>query len=60
MQQYAVETFNLIKRFGNYTAVDGLNLRTEKGAIHSLLGQMELRKVLPRNQNPEQPTSTGK
>jgi len=38
MQQYAVEPFNLIKRFGNYTAVDGLNLRTEKGTIHSLLG----------------------
>jgi len=37
MQQYAVETFNLIKRFGNYTAVDGLNLRTERGT-HSLLG----------------------
>ncbi|MBS7614993.1 ABC transporter ATP-binding protein [Candidatus Bathyarchaeota archaeon] len=38
MQQYAVETFDLTKRFGNYTAVNGLNLRVEKGTIHSLLG----------------------
>ncbi|MBS7656750.1 MAG: ABC transporter ATP-binding protein [Candidatus Bathyarchaeia archaeon] len=38
MQQYAVETFDLTKRFGNYTAVNGINLRVEAGTIHSLLG----------------------
>jgi ABC-2 type transport system ATP-binding protein len=35
---YALETRNLTKRFGAFTALDGLNLRVESGHIHGLLG----------------------
>src|SRR4030043_1948675 len=35
---YAVETKNLTKMFGKFTALDKLNLRIEAGAIHGLLG----------------------
>jgi ABC-2 type transport system ATP-binding protein len=35
---YAIETRNLTKRFGIFTALDSLNLRIENGAIHGLLG----------------------
>jgi ABC-2 type transport system ATP-binding protein len=35
---YAIETRNLTKRFGIFTALDNLNLRIENGAIHGLLG----------------------
>ena len=38
MQKYAIETFDLTKRFGEHTAVNGLNLKVEEGTIHSLLG----------------------
>jgi ABC-2 type transport system ATP-binding protein len=38
MPQYAIETFNLTKQFGEHTAVDCLNLKVEEGTIHSLLG----------------------
>ena len=38
MPKYAVETFDLTKRFGEHTAVNGLNLKVEEGTIHSLLG----------------------
>jgi len=38
MPQYAIETFDLTKRFNEHTAVDRLNLRVEDGTIHSLLG----------------------
>jgi ABC-2 type transport system ATP-binding protein len=38
MPQYAIETFDLTKRFNEHTAVDRLNLRVEEGTIHSLLG----------------------
>ena len=38
MPPYAIETFDLTKRFNEHTAVDRLNLRVEEGTIHSLLG----------------------
>ena len=36
--QYAVETKNLSKRFGNFTAVDQVNFYIPKGEIFGLLG----------------------
>ena len=36
--EYAIETRNLTKRFGIFTALDSLNLKIESGAIHGLLG----------------------
>jgi len=38
MLEYAIETIDLTKRFGDHVAVDRLNLHVEKGSIHSLLG----------------------
>lgn len=35
---YAIETHNLIKKYGTLTAVDSLNLAIEKGKIFGLLG----------------------
>jgi len=35
---YAVETNDLTRTFGKFTALDKLNLRIEAGAIHGLLG----------------------
>ncbi len=35
---YAVETRQLVKKFGKFTAVDGLNLKIERGQIYGLLG----------------------
>jgi len=35
---FAIETKNLTKKFGAFTALDSLNLRIENGAIHGLLG----------------------
>ncbi|HMK45364.1 MAG TPA: ATP-binding cassette domain-containing protein [Methanocella sp.] len=35
---YIIETSDLVKRFGNLTAVDRINLRVEKGEIFGLLG----------------------
>ena len=34
----AIETNNLVKRFGEVTAVDGLSLRVERGEIYAFLG----------------------
>jgi len=34
----AVETFNLVRRFGDFTAVDGVNLRVERGQFFGFLG----------------------
>jgi ABC-2 type transport system ATP-binding protein len=34
----AIETNNLVKRFGDVTAVDGLSLRVERGEIYAFLG----------------------
>jgi ABC-2 type transport system ATP-binding protein len=35
---YAVETSNLTKKYGSLIAVDKLNLKVQKGAIHGFLG----------------------
>jgi ABC-2 type transport system ATP-binding protein len=37
-QPAAVETFNLVRRFGDFTAVDHLNLRVERGRFFGFLG----------------------
>ncbi len=34
----AIETNNLVKRYGKVTAVDGLSLRVERGEIYAFLG----------------------
>ncbi|HLL73486.1 MAG TPA: ABC transporter ATP-binding protein [Pyrinomonadaceae bacterium] len=34
----AVETFELVRRFGDFTAVDGVNLRVERGQFYGFLG----------------------
>ncbi|MDX6694030.1 MAG: type transport system ATP-binding protein [Blastocatellia bacterium] len=34
----AVETFNLVRRFGDFTAVDNVNLRVERGRFFGFLG----------------------
>ncbi len=35
---FAIETMGLTKVFGRFKALNGLNLRVEKGAVHGLLG----------------------
>lgn len=35
---YAIETRDLARVFGTFRALDGLNLKVERGAIHGLLG----------------------
>ena len=37
-ESYAIETFDLTRRFGDMTAVDHINLRIRYGAIFGLLG----------------------
>lgn len=34
----AIETFDLVRRFGEFTAVEGINLRVERGAFFGFLG----------------------
>ncbi|MDT5269852.1 MAG: type transport system ATP-binding protein, partial [Acidobacteriota bacterium] len=34
----AVETFGLVRRFGDFTAVSGLDLRVERGSFFGFLG----------------------
>lgn len=38
MTNYVVETENLSKRYGSFTALDNLNLSIERGAIHGFIG----------------------
>jgi ABC-2 type transport system ATP-binding protein len=38
MENLAIETVNLTKRYGSLTAVNKLNLKVEKNAIHGFLG----------------------
>ncbi len=38
VQPPAVETFNLVRRFGAFTAVDHINLRVERGRFFGFLG----------------------
>ena len=35
---YAVEAINLTKKFGDFTAVDGVSFQVEKGEIFAFLG----------------------
>ncbi len=35
----ALETWNLTKRFGSFTAMDCVNMRVEPGSVHALLGE---------------------
>lgn len=36
--KYAIETFDLTKRYGDFLAVDALNLRIDKNSIFGFLG----------------------
>lgn len=38
MPNYAIETSNLTKRFGDHVAVNGLSLNVEQGSVHGFLG----------------------
>ena len=38
MQNFAIETNQLTKRFGTLLAVDALNLRVRKGEVYGFLG----------------------
>ena len=38
MSNYIIETKNLTKRFGKFTAVDGVNLQVPQGGIYGFLG----------------------
>jgi len=38
MTEYAIETSALTKRFGDFTAVDGVDLRVRRGEIYGFLG----------------------
>ncbi len=38
MTDHAIETRGLTKRFGDFTAVDGIDLRVERGEIYGFLG----------------------
>jgi len=38
MTEYAIETSGLTKRFGDFTAVDGVDLRVRRGEIYGFLG----------------------
>lgn len=35
----ALETWNLTKRFGSFTAMDRVSMRVEPGSVHALLGE---------------------
>ena len=35
---YAIETSQLVKKFGDFKALDGMNLKVKKGEIYGLLG----------------------
>ena len=35
---YAIETHNLVKKFGDIVAVDGISIRVKEGEIFGLLG----------------------
>ncbi|MEV6390870.1 ATP-binding cassette domain-containing protein [Nocardia xishanensis] len=38
MSAPVIETIGLRKRFGDFTALDGLDLRVEPGGVHGFLG----------------------
>ena len=38
-KEYAVQMHGITKRFGSFTALDGMDLDVKKGSIHSILGE---------------------
>ena len=38
MSEYILETKNLVKNFGNFTAIDNINLKVKKQSIYGLIG----------------------
>ncbi|MGF1741753.1 ABC transporter ATP-binding protein [Vibrio profundum] len=38
MTDYAIKAENVVKRFGDFTAIDGINLTVPKGSIYGFLG----------------------
>lgn len=38
MNDYAIKAENVVKRFGDFTAIDGINLTVPKGSIYGFLG----------------------
>lgn len=38
MSEYILETKNLVKNFGNFTAIDNVNLKIKKQSIYGLIG----------------------
>ena len=39
MHTPVIEMRNIVKRFGDFTANDGINLTVHKGEIHAILGE---------------------
>ena len=39
VDEVAVEMRNIVKKFGDFTANDGINLVVHKGEIHAILGE---------------------
>ena len=39
MNTPVIEMRNIVKRFGNFVANDGINLTVHKGEIHAILGE---------------------
>ena len=40
MTALSLETVNLTKRFGSFTALDGVSLHVRPGTVHALLGDV--------------------
>lgn len=38
MSEYILETKNLVKNYGNFTAIDNVNLKVKKQSIYGLIG----------------------
>lgn len=38
MTEFAIQATNVVKKFGNFTAIDGINLSVPKGCIYGFLG----------------------
>lgn len=36
-----IQINNLVKKFDDFTALDGVNMNVEKGAVYGLVGQTE-------------------
>lgn len=38
MSEFAIQARNVVKKFGDFTAIEGINLNVEKGSIYGFLG----------------------